>query len=346
MFMQSKLYRALILVLICGFAGPRLTLASVPSPEVPEIETLMVVGEQPGPGMWKVSKGDNVLWIIGTQSPVMQKMRWRSRGIKNLVAQAQEVLPPPSVNVSISQIGYFRALTLLPSAMEARKNPKDAMLKDIVPPDLYPRWLVLRDKYVDEYNTDDESKDIERWRPMFAAFELYSKAIKKSGMTTQSPVWPVVEAAAKANKVKIQKMVVEPKINDVRGALKELRASSFADMECFSKTIERIETDLTAMRQRANAWATGDVEVLRKLPTSDQRAACESAIRSAGFVKTLGVADITQIMENTWLAAAEAALAKNSVTVAVLPIRELLIDNGYLAKLRAKGYSVLEPDAN
>jgi len=273
-------------------------------------------------------------------------MRWRSRSIKNLVAQAQEVLPPPTVKVSISQIGYFRALTLAPSAMEARKNPKDAMLKDIVPPDLYPRWLVLRDKYVDEYNTDDESKDIERWRPMFAAFELYSKAIKKSGMTTQSPVWPVVEAAAKANKVKIQKLVVEPKINDVRGALKELRASSFADMECFAKTIERIETDLTAMRQRANAWASGDVEALRKLPTSDQRAACESAIRSAGFVKTLGVADITQILENTWLAAAEAALAKNSVTVAVLPIRELLIDNGYLAKLRAKGYAVLEPDSN
>jgi hypothetical protein len=316
----------------------------VPSTGAPEPETLLVFGEQPGPGMWKVTKGDNVLWVIGTQTPLPQKMRWRAREVKQVIAQAQEVLPPPSVNVSIGDIGYFRALTLLPSAMEARKNPKNALLKDVVPADLYPRWLALRDKYVDEFNTDDESKDIERWRPMFAAFELYSKAVRKSGMSFENAVWPVVQQAAKANKVSIRDIRVKPKIKDPRRAVKEFEATPLADLDCFRKTIERIETDLAAMRLRANAWASGDIEALKKLPFTDQRAACSEAIQNAGFVKTLGIQDITTVLKNTWLEAAEDALTKNKVTLAVLPIRELISDTGYLAALRAKGYPVTGPD--
>ena len=172
--------------------------ASPSAGEVPVVlETMAVSGEQPGPGLWKVSKGDHVLWIVGTQTPLPQKMTWRAKGIEAIVAQSQEVLSPPSMGVSMKQIGWFTALTMLPSALQVRKNPDDAMLKDIVPAELHARWIVLRDKYVDSYDINDEEKNIEGWRPMFAALELYRKAISKSGLTSANPVWPFIREAAK-----------------------------------------------------------------------------------------------------------------------------------------------------
>ena len=42
--------------------------------------------------------------------------------------------------------------------------------------------------------------------------------------------------------------------------------------------------------------------------------------------------------------AAEAALNKNAVTFATLDMKDLLGANGFLAKLKAKGYTVLAPD--
>lgn len=309
------------------------------------LETMTVSGEQPGPGLWRVSKGTHVLWIVGTQTPVPQKMTWRAKGIEAIVAQSQEVLSAPSMSVSMKQIGWFTALTMLPSALQARKNPDDAMLKDIVPAELHARWVVLRDKYIDSYNINDEEKNIEGWRPMFAALELYRKAINKSGLTSASPVWPVIRDAAKKHNVKITDLKFEPVINEPRAALKEMRSTRLADIECFERTVERIETDLAAMRVRANAWARGDVEAIRKLPATDQRAACEAAVRNASFMKKLGAENAIAQMEALWLNAAESALKNHTVALAVLPIAQIVSKDGYVAKLRARGYAVEEPDA-
>ena len=305
---------------------------------------MLVSGEQPGPGMWKVIKGDHTLWIIGTQTPVPQKMTWRAKGLEAVVAQSQEILSEPSAGVSMKQIGYFTALTMLPSALQLRKNPDDATLKELVPAELHARWLVVRDKYIDSYTINDEEKNIENWRPMFAAVELYSKAISKSGLTSASPVWPVIREAAGKYKVKITQVRYEPAISEPRAALKELRSTRLADVDCFAKTVERIETDLAAMRVRANAWATGDINAIRNLPATDQRAACEAAIRNASFMKTLGTQDLLKQIEITWLNAAEATLKNNSVALAVLPMAQIISPDGYVAKLRAKGYIVEEPE--
>ena len=44
---------------------------------------ILVTGQQPGPGLWKVthpSAGhDHVLWILGSYGPLPRKMQWRSK---------------------------------------------------------------------------------------------------------------------------------------------------------------------------------------------------------------------------------------------------------------------------
>jgi hypothetical protein len=54
--------------------------------------------------------------------------------------------------------------------------------------------------------------------------------------------------------------------------------------------------------------------------------------------------DIDQRVRAKWLATAEAALQKNMISFATLPVSQLVKSDGYLAALQAKGYTVEAPE--
>ncbi|MBL8520230.1 MAG: TraB/GumN family protein [Betaproteobacteria bacterium] len=306
------------------------------------VERVMVTGEQPGPGLWKVTRGANILWIAGTHVPVPKALAWKSKRIEDAVRSAQEVLSPPSVSISRSQLGWLTTLTLLPRAMSAPYNPDDKLLRDMVPPPLYARWEVLRDKHLQGYN--DTNNEIDRWRPWFAASRLYRAALDGAGLTGTNPMWQRVKDVASAAKVRVTDVRYEPKIDNARAAVKEFSNKPLDDLPCFEKTLARLETDMDAMRARANAWARGNVDPIRKLPEADQTLACNAAFLTSPIAKVLGPIDIQREIELQWLAQAERALSANRVTVAVLPVTRLVAADGYLAALKARGFSVEEPE--
>lgn len=43
--------------------------APAPAASVTNLESVVVSGVVPGPGLWKVSKGDHVMYVLGTLSP-------------------------------------------------------------------------------------------------------------------------------------------------------------------------------------------------------------------------------------------------------------------------------------
>lgn len=302
--------------------------------DIRDLAPIVVSGVQPGPGMWKVSKGDHALWVLGTISPLPKRMEWEARDVEAVIAQAQEYIEPPGVRVD-AKAGLFQRLALLPKALGARKNPDGLTLQQVVPADMYARWVPLKRKYL------GNDAGIEAWRPMFAAMELYQEAIEDTGLRQGGVVAPVVDRAVKRHKVSRTSPTLMIAIEDPKVALNEFRESRLDDLDCFGKTLDRLETDLGTMRDRANAWATGDLAALRALPYSDQNEAClRAAARASVLRKRAG--DIEAQVESRWLAAAEQALANNTVTFAVLPMRELLKPDGYIAKLQAKGY-VVEP---
>jgi uncharacterized protein YbaP (TraB family) len=298
------------------------------------LDEILVTGEQPGPGLWKITKGDHVLWVLGTQSPLPKKMTWRSGEVEKVVAESQELLTNPSVD---PHIGFFTGLTLLPSFIGVRNNPNGAKLQDVVPAPLYARWKVLKEKYIGSDN------DPEKWRPIFAAFELYSKAIDKSGMTSTAIAWPVVEKAAKKNKVKLTTPTINVQIDKPRAVIKEFKKSKLDDIDCFAKTMERLETDLDLMRARANAWARGDVPALKNMTHVDQAGACIAAVMNTQLVQERGYQTLPTRLADAWIEAAEAAIKNNRSTFAVLSIDEILKPDGLVEKFRAKGYTVEEP---
>lgn len=326
------------LALTCAslaFAQEQAPAAAAASADAPVMDTVLVTGEQPGPGLWKVSKDDHVMWILGTWSPLPAGMHWRSKQAEELIAQSQEVLTTPRPSV---EIGFFRRLTLLPSLIGVRKNSDGDKLEDVLPPDLYARWQVLKERYI------GRDRGIERQRPMFAARELYRKAIAKSGLSLKNDAQSLVREIAKQHGIKVSEVNVEIEVDDPRQAIREFKSSPRdADVACLRATMDRLETDLESMKQRANAWSAGDLDGLRNLPYVDQNQTCISGVASAPGLRERFAAAQARVAAE-WVKAAEGALVRNTSTFAVLSMDELTKNDGWLASLRAKGYTVEAPE--
>jgi hypothetical protein len=328
---------------LSGFAPvvAQTTTTTAPPPPTPanvsDLAPVAVTGVQPGPGMWKVSKGDHVMWVLGTLSPLPENMQWQSHDLAQIIGQSQEVLLSPSIKVKINS-GFLGKLFLLPSAYSARKNDNGETLQQVLPAALYARWQVLKQKYLGSSNS------VERWRPIFAAQELYKKAIKANGLSPSGGIGSTVEALAKQYGVKQTPVDYQFVVEQPREAIKTFKSSGLDDTACFSHTLDSIEQDMPTMTARANAWAVGDLQALRQLPDSERRDTCVAAVTGAAFAHKLGIDDVPGRLETTWLDAAHAALASNAQTFAMLPMSELLSPTGYIAKLKAQGYAVESPE--
>lgn len=246
---HSVVAGAAALKIMCCMAA----VAQESEPAAPDdLETVHVIGEQPGPALWKVSKGENVMWVLGTHDPLPPGVTWRSTQVEERIAESQQVLFPGGGGIQVD-IGILRGLALVPSALRAGKIPDGKRLKS----------------------------------------ELQSEA-----------------------------------------AL-------------------------------ANAWARGDIGVLRELHSSPRQAPGQPADMGCTLVLMGAIAEsdssggtrAKKLFDNMkwhseqseaqgrrdWINAADAALAKNPSTFAVLPMREAIRPDGYLAALRDMGYEVDEP---
>ncbi len=311
---------------------------TAPPADGAELATIVVTGEQPGPGLWQVRKGGHVLWVLGTLAPLPRAMQWRAGEVGERIAQAQALLDRPGLSIK-SDLGWFGQLALAPWLIGVRNLPDGKKLEDVVPAELYARWQVLKRRYLGRGNK------VERWRPLFAATALYRAAVRANGMSVETAaVDERIAQFAKEAKLTPIPLRIEIALDRPRAAIKQFKHEQIDDIACFARTIERLETDLVTMRQRANAWASGDLAALRALPYVDQSAACFEAMQRSQVLQAAG--DIEARARELWLDAAGKALDAHAVSLALLPMSEVVGADGYLGALRARGYEVIAPDAD
>ena len=303
----------------------------------PLLQAVTVTGVQPGPGLWKVSKGDHVMWVLGVLTPLPRGMEWHSANVEQVLAHSQELLELPRADVK-ANVGFFGKLMLLPSAYSARKNPDGASLQQILPQDMYARWEVLKQQYFGHDN------GVEYWRPIFVALKLYKKALDKAGLTNANDVSKTVQGMADAHGVKRVPLKYQFMIDNPREALQSIKQTNLHDISCFNQTLNLVQNEMGALTERANAWSTGDIQALQRFALDDRYESCADAVLNAGFAQQLGLRDLPQHIEDMWSKAAQDALARNAQTFAVLPMNDVLAPDGYLAHLKAKGYTVQSPD--
>lgn len=330
--MTRQVRRAFLPVLcfvLLGAAGSQPTL-----PGADMLDPLLVMGERPGPALWRVFKEGHELWILGTLEPLPKQMIWRSSEVDARIAGSQTVIAPPQVT---ADVGFLKSITLLPSLLSARKSPDGGTLQQTLPHDLYMRWLALRVRYLGNGGND------EKLRPMVAALDVYQRALDASGLTSDDRVWASVVKTARQHRVSIEPVTLKLSIDDPKASIKGFaQISRAAEVACLATTIERLETDLIPMRRRAILWSLGDVQGLKALPYPDELMACQDAFFS---VPQLGnqLEQARIRTEQLWLTTVVKSLVTNSSSFAVLSIHELTRSGGGLDRLRAQGYSVDEP---
>ena len=313
-------------------------LSPLVQPQNVELEEILISGEQPGPAMWKVSKGDHALWIVGTLTPLPAKITWRSRQVEAVVRRSGEVLAGSSVRGDVKG-GWFTALRLLPSVMRLRNNADGAKLRQILPPEVHQRWTALHRTYFGKDPDDKES-----WRPMFAADALYARALQKSGLARREAVWPAIEKLAKDSKVPIRQRTFRVPLPDPKGLIREFAATPRdKDIACLVATLDRIDKDLPNMKLRADAWARGNIATLRSLPYEDQQETCMEAALNGPRLRQL-FDEQKANLEADWFGIVSYLLLAHETSLTTLPMNQLLQADGPLARLRAAGYSVEAPE--
>jgi TraB/PrgY/gumN family len=311
------------------------------------LEEVVVTGEFPGPGMWRVTRADDaaghVLWIVGDPPPLPRRMKWKSRDVEAVAVSAQEIVLDAGVSMEPDErIGVFKGLSLLPAALKARKNPDQAGLRDLLPPEVYARWLVQKRRFLGSDNS------VEHWRPIFAADKLRREAFDDLGLRERGMVWEVVEKLAKKRNI----TTTTPNLkftfptSGLKTKIQEFSRESLADTECFVTTLDLTEalSNPDIESQRAHAWATADLTTLERLPPlPNPYTPCAMALLNTEFAKAVVPADIREQLYALWIGAAEKSLGANQTTLAIVPLGKLLRTDGYLDRLRAKGYLIEAP---
>jgi hypothetical protein len=300
----------------------------------PAPEQIHVVAQRPGPGMWKVTKGDHVLWVFGTYAPLPKEMQWRSQQVENVIKQSQEYLSPPGATI---KPGFFKTITLLPGLIGVRKNPDGAQLRDVMPQEDYARWSTLKAKYL------PDNSSVERERPIFAAQELSQAARKQAGLVEGNVVRKKVMDLVKQNKLKQTSSTFVVPSDNAGTVLKNFKKSTLGDAVCLTQTMATLEEDIHAASARADAWAKGDIDAMRQLNFAERKACFDTLVNSAAFDAEPEVRNMEMRANALWIASAEKALAANTSTFAILPIDDVFDPKGVIAMLAAKGYGVEQP---
>jgi uncharacterized protein YbaP (TraB family) len=296
-------------------------------PTVPE--EIEITGEHSGPSLWRVAKGDHVLWILGTLDPLPRKMEWRSREVESVITEAQEVLyEQPAVSVHGNPFTWIRVYL---QWRHVQTMPDGATLKDWIAPDTYARFAALEQRF-DPYDSRTE-----KLRPMFAALRLYGHALDATHLTPGDQTEQSVLKLARKHRVHIRQPTLS--IDDPRGLVTQLgEIPRDAHVGCLEAIVERLETGLEPMKAAARAWATGDVAALRLLSHPKDIEICTDAVATSPRMK-----ELIDRTTNSWNSELEAAIERNRTTLAMSSIYDLLGSTGTLAMLRSKGYQVEGP---
>ncbi len=288
------------------------------------MEELVVTGERTGPGMWHVHRGAAQVWILGSMSPLPKGITWRATQVEKVLDGAGQALVQKPF-----EIGIARILWLLITERSVLMVRGGKRLKDVLPAELHARFAAQRAKY-----TDDPNK-WERFRPLIAAAFLQQAAFHQVGLSTRLDLGAAVRTLAKKHGVRVEEIKIAG-VGDVMDALKVLPPAT--ENACVDASLVTVERDLPRLLDRAQAWASGNIERIGKLREPAEVDACRAALDSG-----VGAADLIARIRRTWVGTIEKYLQTPGVTLVVLNMDMLLEPGGVLDELRALGYDVDAP---
>lgn len=286
------------------------------------------------PPLWLFSKGDKKLVILGTQLPLPESGVLVTASIQDYIRRSDVVLTGPGIRTGEGG-GLLRGLTLASSMRSAQKNEGGRTLREVLPADTYGRWQQLKATYI------GKDAGIERQRPMYAAYALYSAALKRNGLTDVPSLGVVIAKATRdagLQRIDARYALAD---DDLRRTLKQFEVPAAADVGCMQRTLDALEAYLQYSPGAAEAWAVGDVRRYRDFEQRYQPIdGCWARLTNEAMGRGAGVDDPYGRVESTWLSALHAALQQHETVFSTLPARDLIEVTGLAKTLRDEGYSM------
>jgi hypothetical protein len=363
-----KFHIPLLLALAVALPAPAAAPDS-PSQKLEELDEVVVQGRVPGPPLWKISKGDHVLWILPLVDIYPKNIDWDSTRVERLLAGSQEYLYKPRNGVEIRSEapGPLASLRALTAYKKIKRLASGQKLSGLLPADLYQRLLALQKKYFPRTDISNltiwevrrvlEEKVLDSQR---LAMVDYSELTSPPVITTKLYKW--------LNKARMERRTNTSYFETINLESAELGVAAKAmekvvaspdviqwEVGCLEKTIAYFEKDFAGAKRRANAWAQGYADDLlspNRLYTASD--ACRSPpldLAARGnpeleqFVKdhpglSPDYASLDKKRREHWLAEAERALADNAKTFGVLTVNDILEEGGLVATMKERGYKV------
>ena len=274
----------------------------------------------PGPAMWRVSRGDSQVVIVGFIRPLPHALDWPKGRLIHALEGAHALLMPPEPTLGVlDTVGFLLTLGRL-------QNPGGRTLAQVLSPQDYDDVRRAAER------AHVPVKHYERYKPVIAGAALIGDVRRAEGLSSQKPV-STIERLARRMHIRVQPM----------GRLKAaplVRIATGLDdrqgLECFRQEMAQIRWESSDAQAAAGSWAQGDVTALRRLKSRINVTQCLEDLPSLKAVIERGVTDAVSAMDE--------ALSRPGKTVALVDLAYLDRADGLLDRLRAKGATVSVPE--
>ncbi|EJL33914.1 hypothetical protein PMI01_01869 [Caulobacter sp. AP07] len=289
-------------------------------PEANLVEELVVNATLPGPAWWKVSDADTTVYVMGAPAMTPSKLEFDDTVLRRRLDGSNVLIMGQEAEVSV--------IRLISLAIGGRKIfVMDRPMRETLPPDLRTR---LEARLEASKQRPDSMDDI---KPAFAGFLIANSqdgnvSISLGGVTEK------IKDLAKDKSLSKRPRIQELGGYSLVGAVKTLaEAPEPLQALCLDAGLREADLGEGGIKTLAERWAKGQVREVVSADRGFQRC----------LASTPSIARELRDGRDDAVKAIEAALKTPGKSVAVIELRSLLAEDGVLARLKAKGFTVTTP---
>ena len=305
---------ACALTLTATIAAAQTAPPDAPGKAWSDITEVVVRAHVPGPAMWKLTRGDSTVWIMGTLHVSPKAVTWDSTRFRRILDGAHVLILPRVVNDD-------------PVSEQDMELPGSQQLANVVSPATYAHFqAILKQEDFDGLPTGLT------YTPAWAGAWLIVRVYEAHGITTHI-VPPEVAVLAAQSRVGIK--YVDRHTNRLQ-ARQYSKIDTVTDEACLNDYLDSIDHDLATADEMGKAWAEGDVQTILAHHREPGWVACFLSQPKFGeLYEKYAVDDMVDAVDN--------AMKTPGKSVAVMPLSDLLRRDGILDRLRAEGVKITAP---
>lgn len=274
---------------------------------------VVVKAHIPGPAMWKLTKGESTVWVLGLLTVRPEPLEWNSGRFRRVLKGSKTLIFP---YLHAWQLPPERTL-LLPGKIE---------LQDVITASTYHRFearVKAENLSMDAYTG---------YQPIWAAVMMTSDVFYQHALWDDL-VPAYIPVMAKEYEVPL-KPVERQTAQTMLTLYKGLNAKG--SEACLNDYLDSVDYDLNVMPGVAKAWAGGDLTTLMRDYQEPGLVKCILADeKTAAAYRGYAIDDMVKAIDD--------ALASPGKSTAIVPLSDLLRRDGVLDRLKGEGVEITSP---